>query len=118
VGEKISKQQSLRSCQAENAFIFALNSATDLDGNVDWNPARLINHSCEPNAEARLLDGHIWIVALRAIFPGEEITFNYGYDLESYREHPCHCGTPSCPGFIVAEELFACVNPTRSNENP
>ena len=37
------------------------------------------------------------------------ITFNYGYDLEDYRDHPCHCGTPQCVGYIVAEEYFASV---------
>ena len=42
-------------------------------------------------------------VYLRA---GEELTFNYGYDLEDYREHPCSCGSLECVGYIVAEEFF------------
>jgi SET domain-containing protein len=45
-------------------------------------------------------------VALRDIAIGEEVTFNYGYDLEDYKEHPCGCGTRKCVGFIVAEEYF------------
>src|SRR5204863_4559203 len=79
---------------------------TDLDGNMAWNLARFVNHHCEPNSEAQLIEGRIWIVAIRDIPSGEEITFNYGYDLESYREHPCHCGAKSCVGYIVAEEFF------------
>ncbi len=106
LGERISKAESLRRCAANNEYIFALSPELDLDGNVAWNPARLINHSCEPNCEAELHDGHIWIVASRDINPGEEIAFNYGYDLEDYRDYPCRCGAPECVGYIVAKEFF------------
>ena len=106
VGEKIRKAESLRRCELENWFIFALDDAFDLDGDVDWNPARFLNHCCAPNCEAELIDGRIWIVALRDIPAGEEITFNYGYDVAEYREHPCHCGAAGCVGYIVAEEFF------------
>ncbi len=106
VGERISKRESLRRCERENAYIFALTAHEDLDGDVSWNPARLINHSCAPNCEARMEDGRIWIVATRDIAPGEEITFNYNYDLVDYREHPCRCGSPNCVGYMVAQEFF------------
>jgi SET domain-containing protein len=106
VGEKISAAESLRRCELENHFIFALNDETHLDGNVPENPARFLNHSCAPNCEAVLESDRIWIIALRDIRAGEEITFNYGYDLTDYREHPCHCGAPNCVEFIVAEEFF------------
>lgn len=107
VGERITKAQSLEKCQANNSFIFAIDDAHDLDGNVEWNPARFVNHSCAANCEAQLVDGRIWIVAVREIRIGEEITFNYGYDLEDYREHQCVCGAANCAGYIVAEEFFA-----------
>ncbi len=106
VGEIITKQESLARCERNNEYIFAIDEAHDLDGNVDWNPARFLNHSCEPNCEAQLMDGRIWLVAIRKIRAGEEITFNYCYDLEDYREHPCRCGAVSCVGYIVAEEFF------------
>jgi SET domain-containing protein len=105
-GRRIDKAESLRQCELENPYIFALDDTFDLDGNVEWNPARLLNHSCAPNCEAENLDGRIWIVAAREILEGEEITFNYGYDLDSYREHPCQCGALRCVGYIVAEEHF------------
>ena len=92
VGEEITKSESLRQCEANNPYIFALNEDVDLDGNVAWNPARFINHSCAPNCDAQLQAGRIWLVAQRDIRAGEEITFNYGFDLEDYREYPCHCG--------------------------
>jgi SET domain-containing protein len=110
VGEKIGKVESLRRCMANNPFIFYLDEEFDLDGAVEWNPARWLNHSCAPNCEAlEEEDGSIWIVALRDITPGEEITFNYGYDLEDYREHPCKCGSPECVGYMVAQEHHAAL---------
>ena len=113
LGEKITKEESLVRCEKNNEYIFALGDTEDLDGNVDWNPARFLNHSCAPNCEAQLEDGHIWVVAIREIRAGEELTFNYGYDLEDYREHPCKCGAPGCVGYIVAEEFFEHVRRQR-----
>jgi uncharacterized protein len=106
VGERITKAESLRRCEANNEYIFTIDDEHDLDGNVPWNPARFINHSCAPNCEAEWDENRIWIVALRDVAAGEELSFNYGYDLEDYREHPCRCGTPGCVGYIVAEEFF------------
>jgi uncharacterized protein len=105
-GENITKKESLARCERNNEYIFALDDEHDLDGNVSWNPARFLNHSCEPNCEAALEDGRIWVVSVRNITVGEELTFNYGYDLEDYREHPCSCGASGCVGYIVAEEFF------------
>jgi len=106
LGRRIDKQESLQRCEQNNEFIFSLNDREDLDGAVDWNPARLINHSCAPNCEAELVQDRIWLVVIRNIQPGDEITFNYGFDLEDYRHYPCRCGSANCVGFIVAEEFF------------
>ena len=105
-GRRITKAESLRLCEQGNGFIFCLDDEFDLDGNSPGNPARFLNHSCAPNCEAQRRGGRIWIVALRDIPAGEEITFNYGYTLDEYREHPCHCGAPECAGWILAEEFF------------
>lgn len=106
VGKKITKAESNVQCEADNVYIFTLDDEYDLDGNVEWNPARFINHSCAPNCEAEWDEDRLWILALRDIKAGEELTFNYGYDLEDYRDHPCCCGAAECVGFIVAEEYF------------
>ena len=106
LGERIDKRESLRRCEANNEYIFTLNNEQDLDGNVAWNPARFINHSCAPNCDAELDADRIWIVANRDIQPGEEITFNYGFDLEDYTKYPCRCGSPDCVGYIVDAEFF------------
>jgi len=90
--EESPRRNRCAAAKPDNEYIFTLDDEHDLDGNVPWNPARLLNHSCAPNCEAELDEGRIWIIALRDIRAGEELTFNYGYDLENYREHPCRCG--------------------------
>ena len=114
VGERISKAESLRRCELNNPFVFGLDETHDLDGTVDWNLARFLNHSCAPNCEAIEDEGRIWIVALRQIEVGKELTFNYGYSLDDYQEHPCGCGADRCVGFMVAEEFHPLV--IRRNE--
>lgn len=106
VGEKITKAEALLRCEADNEYIFTLDEDFDLDGKMPWNPARFINHSCAPNCEAEVDGGRIMINAVRDIAAGEELSFNYGYGLEDYRDHICQCGAGACLGFIVAEEFF------------
>lgn len=118
VGERITKEESTRRCEANNQYIFCLNDRYDLDGNVPWNPARFLNHSCDPNCESELDEEaeRIWIVARRDIRAGEELTFNYGYDLSEYKDYPCNCGAPNCVGYIVAEAFFEHVRRQRAAE--
>lgn len=92
---------------AAAVYIFNLTNKWDLDGNVEWNPARLINHSCEPNSEAVQDGKRIFLQALRDIEVDEEITFDYGFDIECYKDHPCLCGSRKCVGYIVAREQHA-----------
>jgi SET domain-containing protein len=116
VGEKIDKEESNRRGLAlfedsqktggAAVYIFDLNEEWDLDGNTEDNYARLINHSCEPNAEMINEDDELWLYALRDISKGEEISFDYGYDLEHFLDHPCRCGTDSCVGFIVSQSQW------------
>lgn len=114
LGEIISKKESERRGIAQHeaaqsdgggsVYIFEIDDKRDIDGNYEWNIARLANHSCEPNCEALNCEGEIWLVALRKIAKGEEITFDYGYALEHWKDHPCRCGSPRCVGYIVRAE--------------
>ncbi len=111
VGERITKREAdrrddLRRAKIEEGgdacvYIFELNKRHDIDGDVPWNTARLINHSCKPNCEPEVLRGHIWIMATRDIATGEELGYDYGFDYENWQEHPCRCGVPDCFGYIV-----------------
>ena len=88
LGERIDKEESERraNAQMEHAektgdaavYIFTLNKKWDLDGNMPWNTARLLNHSCAPNCEAWIEDKQIFLYSLREIAKGEELTFDYG----------------------------------------
>ena len=110
VGLPVSKKKSGELCLKQNSYVFTLNESSDLNGKVSWNPARLINHSCEPNCEANLDENdRIWIFSIKPIPLGQELTFNYGYSLEDFRNFPCRCGAPSCVGYMVSEELLPIV---------
>lgn len=112
-GERISKAVSERRDEEREAraaaggdgcvYIFEINKRTDLDGHMEWNTARLINHSCEPNCQSENLRGHIWLSAVRDIAAGEELTFDYGFDVENWKAHRCLCGSQKCVGYIVAK---------------
>lgn len=84
-------------------YIFELNKRHDIDGRVPWNPARRINHSCAPNCEVDIFRGHIWITALRDLAAGEELTYDYSFDYDSWRDHRCRCGAKGCTGYIVTK---------------
>ena len=110
-GERITKAESrrreahhlaVRAAGGEGCFyIFEVNARHDIDGDVPWNPARRMNHSCAPNCESHILRGRVWIVAKRDISPGEELNYDYGFAYADWRHHPCRCGAANCVGFIV-----------------
>jgi uncharacterized protein len=116
VGELIDKDESERRAWAQHAkaqatgdaavYIFTLTDHLDIDGDVPWNTARLINHSCDPNCEAWIDGKRIFIHALRDIKEGEELTFDYAFDVSCYEDHPCLCGRKGCVGYIVSREQW------------
>ena len=107
VGKIISKKQTEESEKFDNSkpiYLFDLNSRYDLDGNVSWNTARLINHSCLNNCDYEGKGLKLWVNANRDIIMGEELTCNYGFSYDSdYKQFPCKCGSKNCVGYIVRE---------------
>tara|TARA_Y100000310_G_scaffold130047_1_gene129218 strand:- start:1958 stop:2461 length:504 start_codon:yes stop_codon:yes gene_type:complete len=118
IGEKTLKD-SENHTKSGGVYLFELNRKYDLDGNVPYNTAKYINHSCNPNCEAITEDNHVWIIALKDIKEGEELNYNYGYDLEieDLHEHPCHCKSKNCVGVILAEEFWEKI-PTKALNTP
>ena len=57
-----------------------------------------LNHSCEPNCGFK---GQAFVVTMRDIVSGEEITIDYAMCTSSplLRDIECGCGTKSCRGF-------------------
>lgn len=98
-----------------HTFLFTLNDTYVIDANVNGNEARWINHSCDPNCEAvhdEDEDGDpardaVYIEAMRAIKPGEELTYNYGIVLDEAHTPrmkklwACRCGSAKCTGTML-----------------
>jgi len=90
-----------------HTFLFAVTSRTVIDGAVNGNDARYINHSCDPNCEAIDDRGRIFIEAMRPIAAGEELFYDYAYARdestteEDEQMYLCRCGTAKCRGTIL-----------------
>ena len=112
IGEKITHEESDRRLAAGNVFIFGLDERSAIDGSTPKNIARYINHSCAPNCHTEQFGNTIWIVAIRDIQAGEELTYNYGYEVNDEPAEPCHCGTPHCCGYILAPPYWDRIKKT------
>ena len=112
IGAKIPKAESAERLAQGNTYIFAFNDRYDIDGKTLKNTARYINHSCDPNCEAVVTKRTIWIVAIRDITAGEELTYNYGFAIDDQPADPCHCGAQHCCGYILAPRYWDCITQT------
>jgi SET domain-containing protein len=109
-GERLSEAQVDKRYAKDDdphTFLFALDDGMVIDATTGGNSARWINHSCAPNCEAVDDDDRIYIETLRAIRPGEELSYNYGIELEERhtpelkRLYQCRCGARRCKGTIL-----------------
>lgn len=67
-------------------------------------PFRFLNHRCEPNCEVYSWDedgerDYLYLMALRTIRPGEELTIDYSWP--DYAAIRCKCGADNCRGWVV-----------------
>ena len=112
-GDRITPEEGDRryvedGMRRHHTFLFTVDENTCIDGKRGGNESRYINHSCDPNCEAVIEDGRIFLFAKKAMAPGTELTYDYQYertpehteeDEEFYR---CLCGSPKCRGTILA----------------
>jgi SET domain-containing protein len=104
-GPRISKRQGDRIYDSRPVtYLFGIDDARGnsvIDGH---GMAMFINHSCDPNCMTEQDDnGRVWIIALRDIKAGEELTYDYLlYDGDD--DAPCHCGSPKCRGTMYSPE--------------
>jgi uncharacterized protein len=93
-----------------HTFLFAIDDDVVIDAGVGGNAARWINHGCDPNCDAVIDGGRIFIEAIRDIAPGEELVYDYAYLLPerhtpaAKRRYPCSCGSLRCRGTILARK--------------
>ena len=106
IGEKITHEESERRLAAGNVYIFGLDERSAIDGSTPKNTARYINHSCDPNCHTEQFGRIIWIVAIRDIQAGEELTYNYGYELNDEPPEPCYCRAKHCCGYILGPHYW------------
>jgi uncharacterized protein len=109
IGEKITHAESERRLAAGNVYIFGLDERSAIDGSTRKNTARYINHSCDPNCHTEQFWHIIWIVTIRYIQAGEELTYNYGYEMNDEPPEPCHCGAKNCCGYILGPHYWDCL---------
>ena len=93
-------------------YTFRLSEHTVIDGALNGNDARFINHSCTPNCEAYTFDDKVYIYAMRDIKRGEELSYDYhlGTSMSGGRKqidkslYVCRCGSPNCKGTMISEK--------------
>ena len=97
-GRRISTEEAARRERRGAKYMFELTPQWVIDGSPRWNVARYMNHSCRPNAKPAVRRWRIVFVALRAIQPGEEITYDYGREYFDYFFKNGGCRCTSCRG--------------------
>jgi SET domain-containing protein len=111
-GERITPEEADRrydddAMDRPHTFLFTVTRRAIIDGRVNGNEAKYINHSCDPNTETVIEDGRVFVEAIRTIQPGEEITYDYQlqrpgpYRPEWRQRYACHCGAPNCRGSLL-----------------
>ena len=87
--------------QIEERFVLGARSAGEPE-DTDF-----FNHSCDPNCGFK---GQLFLVALRDIEAGEEVTFDYAMVVsrsvhsDIVFEMACHCGAPLCRRLITEDD--------------
>jgi SET domain-containing protein len=113
LGERIASEEAEQrydddASEHPHVLLFTVDEETVIDAGVGGNEARYFNHSCAPNCETVVEKGRVFIVARRAIAPGEELTYDYQLErpgrakAEWARRYACRCGANRCRGTMLA----------------
>ncbi|CAJ1083355.1 histone-lysine N-methyltransferase 2B isoform X3 [Xyrichtys novacula] len=99
------KREKYYDSKGIGCYMFRIDDFDVVDATMQGNAARFINHSCEPNCYSRVInvDGrkHIVIFALRKIYRGEELTYDYKFPIEDENNKlHCNCGARRCRRFL------------------
>lgn len=111
IGNRITWDEGLRrEALGQGDYLFDVEGRFMIDGDGLEVDAARINHACEPNCEVEIIEDRVFIVTARMIEPGEELTYDYGFDpscaagQDPYQVFPCHCGAIHCRGTLVDTE--------------
>lgn len=85
-------------------YMMKLGSNEVIDPTYKGNMARFINHSCDPNCETQkwnvLGEISVGIFATRDIEMGQELSFNYQFDVYATPFTRCLCGAYNCKKYL------------------
>ncbi|XP_050545151.1 uncharacterized protein LOC126907706 [Daktulosphaira vitifoliae] len=85
-------------------YMVQLNSDEIIDSTSKGNVTRFINHSCDPNSVGEkwhvLGQSRMGFFSTRPIMKGEEITFDYSFQVFGDGAQICYCGSSKCRGYI------------------
>ena len=117
-GEVISWEEALvrhphDPSDPNHTFYFHISAEQVIDAKVGGNSSRWINHSCNPNCEAKQEGNRVFIDALQDIAAGDELFYNYGLVIDERltpalkAQYPCWCGHTACSGTLLAPKTPA-----------
>ncbi|MGB7739509.1 MAG: SET domain-containing protein-lysine N-methyltransferase, partial [Steroidobacteraceae bacterium] len=115
VGDRISHEEAdsryeMKADDDGHTFLFVVDDDLCIDAGVGGNPARFINHKCDANCETIIEGRRVFIEAIRAIKPGEELGYDYQLTWESTDDadelalYTCRCGAANCRGTMLDRE--------------
>jgi SET domain-containing protein len=106
VGERLSPAAARR--REDRGYLLNVDGKTTIDGSDESNTARFVNHSCAPNMELLVYKKRVFLIALRDIARGEELTYDYNLVLHGDVDVPtalaatkCSCGAAECRGTML-----------------
>ncbi|XP_059154742.1 histone-lysine N-methyltransferase 2C-like isoform X4 [Physella acuta] len=99
--EVANRREKEYESQNRGVYMFRIDNDVVIDATMAGGPARYINHSCNPNCVAEVVDiekdSKIIIITSRKIVKGEELTYDYKFDFEDDQHKiPCMCGATNC----------------------
>jgi SET domain-containing protein len=102
-GRRLTKKEADAAYEASPiTYLFGLGDGSIvIDGHC---MAMFINHSCDANCETSEIRGRVWIKAIRAIAPGDEITYDYCLYDGGDDEAICNCGAEECRGTMYSPQ--------------
>jgi len=104
VGAAVAEARAARyEAEGRIDYLFRVDDETIVDATCVGSLARFVNHSCAPNCVTQIVvhakRKKIALYAKRDILPGEELCYDYKFELEDDKI-PCHCGAPTCRGSL------------------
>ncbi|GFY42913.1 hypothetical protein TNIN_142091 [Trichonephila inaurata madagascariensis] len=95
------RNEAIYDAQNRGVYMFRLDENRVIDATLCGGLARYINHSCNPNCVAEVVqidrENKILIITNRRVSRGEELSYDYKFEVEDDQHKiPCLCGAPNC----------------------